>query len=92
MSVSVYFWETIYNLPTMSAHHLHNECTLMRVSGRDNGIDSLDDTMQCRISADGHVGATEIVIDWTNHTGNVQYTVFGALFLRDFTILEQFVR
>lgn len=47
----------------MTTHDLHNEGTLMRVRSAGDGIDSLDNTMQSRIRTNGHVRATEIVID-----------------------------
>lgn len=47
----------------MTTHDLHNKGTLMRVRRAGDGIDSLDNTMQGCIRTNGHVRATEIVID-----------------------------
>jgi len=51
------------NLPAMTTHDLHDEGALMRVGGTGNGVDGLDDAVQGRIRADGHVRATKIVVD-----------------------------
>lgn len=80
------------NLPTVSAHHLHDKCSLMRVGSTDDGIDRLDDPVQSRIRTDGHVRSAEIVINGTDHAGNVQALVLGALFLSDLTRRQQFVQ
>jgi hypothetical protein len=50
-------------LPAMPTHHLHDECPLMRVRRRDNGVNRFNDAMQGRICTDGHVSAAKIVID-----------------------------
>lgn len=47
----------------MTTHDLHNKGTLMRVRRAGDGIDGLDNTMQGCIRTNGHVRATEIVID-----------------------------
>jgi len=47
----------------MTTHDLHDEGALMRVGGTGNGVDGLDDAVQGRIRADGHVRATKIVVD-----------------------------
>lgn len=44
----------------MSAHDLHDKCTLMRIGRTDDGIDGLNDAMKCRVGTDGHVSSTEI--------------------------------
>lgn len=76
----------------MTAHHLHDECTLMRVRRTNDGINGLDDPMQSRICADGHVRATKIVINRTDHAGDVQYTVLFALLIVDLFVVEQLVQ
>lgn len=51
------------HLPAMPAHHLHDEGALMRIGGAHDRVDRLDDPVQGRVRADGHVGAAEVVID-----------------------------
>lgn len=62
----------VSNLPTMSTHDLHNECPLVGVCGAHNGINSLDDAVQGRISAYCHVSATEVIVNWP-HLKMVEY-------------------
>lgn len=50
----------------MTTHDLHDEGALMRIGSASNGIDGLNDAMQGRIRANGHVRATEIVINRTH--------------------------
>lgn len=50
----------------MTTHDLHDEGALMGVGCTGDGIDCLDDAMQCRVRADGHVSATEIVVYGAN--------------------------
>lgn len=80
------------HLPTMTAHDFHDKCTLMWVCCAYDGINGFDNTMQCRISADGHVGATEIVIDRSDHAGNVKNAELEALIICDAFVLQQFVQ
>ena len=79
-------------LPTVTTHHLHDEGTLVRVRRTDDRVDRLDDTVQRRIRTDGHVRAAEIVIDRTDHAGNVQALVLDALVLRDPIAGQQLVQ
>lgn len=76
----------------MSAHNFHNKSTLMRVSSTNDCINGLNDTVKCGVSSNCHVSTTEIVVNRSNHTSNVQRTVFGPLLLRDLSILEEFVQ
>ena len=54
------------DLPTMTTHNLHNEGALMRIGSADNGINGLNDAMQGGIRANGHVSATEIIVNGAN--------------------------
>lgn len=47
----------------MTTHDLHDEGALMRVGCAHDGINRLDDPVQGRVRSDGHVRATEIVVD-----------------------------
>lgn len=76
----------------MSAHDLHDKRTLMRVRRTDDGIDGLDDPVQGRIRSDGHVRTAEIVINRTDHAGNVQRLVLESLLLGDLALLQQLVQ
>lgn len=80
------------NLPAMSAHNLHDECALMRIGRADDRIDCLDDPMQCRIGADGHVRSAEVIVNGPDHAGNVQHAVFLPLLRSDFAVFQQFVQ
>lgn len=53
-------------------------------SGHDS-IHHLDDAVQCRVGADGHVGATEVVVDGADHADNVQHRVTAGGRLIDHT-------
>jgi len=55
----------------VTTHNLHNKGTLMRVRRTGDGIDSLNNPVKSRISADGHVRATEIVINGTHLEYNI---------------------
>lgn len=79
-------------LPAVPTHDLHDECALMRIRRADDRVDGLDDTMQCRICADGHVCAAEIVVDRANHAGDVQYAELLTLLGVDAAFLQQFVQ
>lgn len=50
-------------LPAVPAHDLHNEGSLMGVGRADDGVDGLDDPVQSRVRTDGHVCATEIIVN-----------------------------
>ncbi|MPC14052.1 hypothetical protein E2C01_006804 [Portunus trituberculatus] len=58
--------------PAVAPHDLQNEAALVGVGGGGNGIHSLDDAVQCRVSADGHVGATEVVVNGADHAHNIE--------------------
>lgn len=45
------------------------------LSGGHDGVDHLDDAVQSRVGADGHVRAAEVVIDGADHPHDVQYRV-----------------
>lgn len=47
----------------MTTHDLHNEGALMGVGRAGNGVDRLDNAMQCGVRADGHVRAAEVVVN-----------------------------
>lgn len=64
----------------------------MRIRRTDNGIDGLDDAMQGRVRADGHVRAAEIVVDRADHAGDVQLAVLFALLVVDLFVVEQLVQ
>lgn len=55
------------------------------LSGRHDGIHHLDDPVQCRVGADGHVCATEVVVDGADHADNVELRVTAGGFLVDQT-------
>jgi hypothetical protein len=57
---------------TMSAHDLDNESTLVREGGSVNVIDSLADTLQRRVASNGGIGASQVVVDGTDQTDNVE--------------------
>lgn len=53
-------------------------------SGHD-GVHHLNDPMQGRVGADGHVSAAEVVVDGANHTDDVELGVSLGRFLIDQT-------
>lgn len=42
------------------------------LSGGHDGVHHLDDPVQRRVSSDGHVGATEIVVNGADHADDVE--------------------
>lgn len=45
---------------------------VLPLSGRGDGVHHLDDAVQGGVSANGHVGATEVVVDGAHHAHDVQ--------------------
>lgn len=76
----------------MSAHHLHDEGALMRIRRAHDGINSLDNSMQRRIGTDSHVSTAKIIVNRSDHAGNVQHSVFLALVIGDTTGRQQLVQ
>jgi uncharacterized protein YuzB (UPF0349 family) len=56
----------------MSAHDLDDESTLVRESSSINVIDSLADALQRRVASNGGIGASQVVVDGTDQTDNVE--------------------
>lgn len=50
-----------------------------------DGVHHLNDPVQRRVGADGHVGAAEVVVDGSDHADNVELRVPLSLFLIDQT-------
>ena len=55
----------------MSTHDLHDEGSLMGACSRDDVIYSRNDSVEGRVSPDGHVSTTEVVINGSDHTDYV---------------------
>lgn len=53
------------------------------LSSRHDGIHHLDDPVQRRVGADGHVSATEVVVDGADHADDVELRVTAGGFLVD---------
>lgn len=87
-----HFAATEFDLPAVSAHDLHDEGALMRVGCADDGVNRLDDAVESGISADGHVRAAEVVVDGSDHAGNVETLVLCALLCRDSVRLQKLVQ
>lgn len=64
----------------MTTHDLHNEGALMRVRSAGDGIDSLDNTMQSRIRTNGHIRATEIVIDGAHLRSYIHLIILYSIY------------
>lgn len=67
---------------------LTNLVTLMScspLSGGHDGVHHLDDPVQSRVGADGHVGAAEVVVDGADHADNVEHGVTAHRLLVDQT-------
>lgn len=69
--------------PTVASHDLKNEAALMGVGSSSDGVHGLDDAVEGGVSANGHVGATEVIVDGAHHANNVQVGVKLALLLRN---------
>lgn len=55
------------------------------LSGGHDGVHHLDDPVQRRVGADGHVGAAEVIVDGADHADNVELRVTAGCFLIDQT-------
>ena len=75
----------------------------MRMRSRRNRINTIDDSVESRISANRHVGAAEIIVDRADDADNVEFLVRRFLLDCDFVqtvelfhegspFLSQFVR
>lgn len=69
----------------MATHDLQNEAALVGIGSGGDSIHSLNNTMEGRVSADGHVSAAEIIVDGAHHTHNVEVRVGLAFLLCDLT-------
>ncbi len=66
---------------TVSAHDLEHEAAL--VAGCSGGyvINGFEDAMESRVSSNGHVRATEVVVYRAHHAHNVQVGALVSFFL-----------
>lgn len=55
------------------------------LSGGHDGIHHLDDSVQRRVSSNGHVCAAEVVVDGTDHADYVELRVAARVLLADQT-------
>lgn len=55
------------------------------LSGGHDGVHHLDDSVQRRVSSNGHVCAAEVVVDGTDHADYVELWVAARFFLADQT-------
>ena len=53
-----------------ATHDLHNKVTLVRGSGGGESIDRRGDTMQSRVTANGQVGAGEVIVNAAHQPHN----------------------
>lgn len=53
--------------------------------GGGDGIHDLYDAMQGRISADGHVSSTEVIVNGAHHANNIEVGSGLGLICRDLT-------
>ena len=53
------------------------------LGGRHDGVHHLDDAVQGRVRADGHVGAAEVVVDGSHHPHHVEVPVLLHLLRAD---------
>ena len=67
----------------MPSHHLHDEGSLVGAGSRYDVIHCLNDSVESRVSTDGHVRSTEVVVNGSNHTDNVQVRVAHHLVVRN---------
>ena len=66
----------------MTTHYLDDEGSLVAGGGGGEVVNGIDDAVQSRVRADGHVGSNEIVVDGTDesrdHEGGVLAGHLGA--------------
>lgn len=67
----------------VSTHDFKNKGSLMTRSGGDNSVNGLDNSVQCRVSANGHVSSAKVIVNWADHADNVQVTTLNTLLLCD---------
>lgn len=72
-------------LPTRAAHDFHYERPLVGKRGARDAINSFEYSVQRRVRAYGHIGATEIVVDRADYTDQVQASVHPRSFYIYFT-------
>ena len=75
----------------MSTHDLHDEGSLMGAGSRDDVIYSRNDSVEGRVSSDGHVSTTEVVINGSDHTDDVEVGVAHDLVIVDEIPMFQFL-
>ncbi len=65
-------------------NHLSHICkTGSPLSSGHDGIHHLDDPVQRRVSADGHVGATEVIVNGADHANDMENRVTADCLLTD---------
>ena len=53
----------------VASHHLDDEAPLVACRCAGQGVDGIDDAVQCGVSPDGHVGADQVVVDRADQAG-----------------------
>lgn len=74
---------------TVSAHDLDDEGTLVRESGSVNVVDSLADALQRRVASNGGIGTSQVVVNGTDQTNNVEMSERLDCLLLESTIGNQ---
>ncbi len=64
---------------TVATHDFKDEATLVRGCCGDNSVGSLNDTMEGRVGANGHVGAAKVVVDGPNDADDVELGITSLL-------------
>lgn len=65
---------------TVPTHDLEDKATLMRWRSGCNSVSSFNNTMKSRVRTDCHISTTEVVVNATHNTDNVQTLVVISLF------------
>lgn len=70
-------------LPAVPAHDLKDKAFLIAGCGGDDGVNSLDDTMEGGVRTDSHISTTEVVVDGAQDADDAEVRVHRALGLAD---------
>ena len=73
----------------VAAHDLHDEGALVGGGRRGDVVDGLQDAVEGRVGADGHVGAHQVVVDAAHQAGDHEDGMGGGRLCADITGLDE---
>jgi hypothetical protein len=76
----------------MPPHNFHDEGALMRIGRTDDCVAGLYDPVQSTVRPDGHICATEIIVDGAHKPGNLERAIFLLLVNGDLFGGDEFLK